>query len=469
MIADAFQHLSQALDELAEFVRCHFDEPQSPRNPPDTREVRATVKRVRLNVAKANGSLRENATVLYVCEMLASVADEIEQFTSVLLDAERGRHIPAKLSAIESLDSDQTPFWKRMDVRKALVSGLTIAVTFVFWMLTNWPAGTFAVFFAVLITSKNCTAPYLPPKALIPGAIVGILVGSVMYLRVLPTLDGFLELALVLFSFCAMGGYLMLSSNAKIAGVAGLTTIVAVKLMDVQAHQTVSFSHIVGFSYGVLGGTFLAFIVLSVLWPVVPERMFTGQIKTIFRSCQQRLGAVSSDQGTSAATRMAFAHKSAKQFSLCVMWGKFLNYKRLPSDSRATIERLQSAIQSTLLHLIELDRIRQSKTHSVPSTDLFVLANRLDQELSRALDRLVASLDACHPIPRLPDAKGLLKDLDQAFHQLTDGAEDDTARRDAAGHVLVVIGQYGALVSALSECHTQLQELDWQSLNESYF
>ncbi len=336
-------------------------------------------------------------------------------------------------------------------------------------MLTNWPAGTFAVFFAVLITSKNCTAPYLPPKALIPGAIVGILVGSVIYLGVLPALDGFLELALVLFPFCAVGGYLMLSSNVKVAGVAGLTTIVAIKLMNLQAHQTVSFSHVVGFSYGVLGGTFLAFIVLAVMWPIVPEKMFTGQVKAIFRSCRQWLGAVSSDAGTSAASRTAFAQKSAKQLGLCVMWGKFLNYERLPADSRATIDQLHAAIQSTILHLIELDRMRQSRNPAAPSTDLSVLANRLDQELCNALDRLVVSLEACRPIPRLPDAKGLLEDLNQAFNQLSDGTGDDTARRDAAVHALVVIGQYGALVKALSECHAQLEALDWQSLNESYF
>ena len=93
----------------------------------------------------------------------------------------------------------------------------------------------------------------------------------------------------------------------------------------------------------------------------------------------------------------------------------------------------------------------------------------LDQELCNALDRLVVSLEACRPIPRLPDAKGLLQDLNQAFNQLTDGTGDDTARRDAAVHALVVIGLYGALIRALSECHAQLEALDWQSLNESYF
>jgi uncharacterized membrane protein YccC len=163
---------------------------------------------------------------------------------------------------------------------------MSVALTFVVWMMTNWPAGTFAVFFAVLITSKNCTVPYLPPKALIPGAIVGIVVGSLIYLGVLPALDGFWQLALILFPFCAVGGYLMLSSNVKVAGVAGLTTIVAIKLFDIQDHQTVSFSHIVGFSYGVLGRTFFAFVVLAVMWRIVTEKMFTCQVMAIIGSCR---------------------------------------------------------------------------------------------------------------------------------------------------------------------------------------
>ena len=247
LVADVVDRLEASMAALAESVQQHFDVPQSSTNPPDIQSIREAIESIRSNVTTANYSLRDAATTLYVCETIASVADKIEQFSNSLVHAEEKRGTQARLSAIQTLDSGHTPFWKRLDVRKSLVCGLTVALTFAVWMLTNWPAGTLAVFFAVLITSKNCTAPYLPPKALIPGAIVGILVGAIMYLGVLPTLDGFWQLALVLFPFCVVSGYLMLSSNVKVAGVAGLTTIVAIKLMNLQAHQTFSFSHVVGF------------------------------------------------------------------------------------------------------------------------------------------------------------------------------------------------------------------------------
>ncbi len=123
------------------------------------------------------------------------------------------------------LDNDDVPFWKRMDVRKSLVCGVTVALAFAVWMFTNCPSGTLGVFFVVLVTSENCTAPYLPPKAMLPGSMAGILAGAVIYLGVLPTLDGFWQLALILFPFLTVCGYLMLSTNAKLAGVAGLTAL----------------------------------------------------------------------------------------------------------------------------------------------------------------------------------------------------------------------------------------------------
>jgi hypothetical protein len=245
--------------------------------------------------------------------------------------------------------------------------------------------------------------------------------------------------------------------------------IVAIKLINLQAHQTVSFSHIIGFSYGVLGGTFLAFIVLAVMWPIVPEKMFTGQVQAIFGSCRQWLCAVSTVGGTSATSRTAFARRSARQLGLCVMWGKFVNYERLPVGSRSTIDKLAAAMQSTILHLIELDRLRHSPDAALPSTSLTGIAQRLDQELCKVLDRLVESLEQCGPVPPVPRATKLLEELHIAFGELCQGAGDQLARRNAARHALVMMGQYGALFRAVAECHAQLEELDWKSLNQSYF
>ena len=469
LASGAIAHLQALMDGLAKYVEFHFDASQTPATPPDTRVVRKAAEEIRASVTAADRSLREAATTLYLCDKIDALSEGIERFSVALNQAEQNSRAPAKFSAIQSLDSDLTPFWRRLDVRKSIVCGVTIALAFTVWILTNWPAGTFGVFFAVLITSKNCTAPYLPPKALIPGAIVGIVVGSILYLGVLPALDGFWELALVLFSLCAVGGYLMLSSNVKIAGVTGLTTIVAIKLMNVQAHQTVSFSHVVGFSYGVLGGTFLALIVLAIMWPIVPEKMFTSQVKAVVRSCRQWLHTVSAEGGISGELRAAFARQSAKQLELCVMWGKFLNYERLPAESRGAVGRLNAAIQSTLLHLIELDDIRSTRANGSHSGSLAGIAKRVDRELCDALARLADSLERCTPIPSLPDVHKLLGDLQAAFSELCEGAGDAAARRETASHALSMIGQYGALIRVLTICHEELRALDWQSLNESYF
>jgi uncharacterized membrane protein YccC len=469
LVADAIDRLKLAMDALVDCARRHFDEPQSPANRPDSHSTRVAAERIQTEVTTTVCSLREAASILYACEAITSVADGIDQLSEEIARAEQRTETQAKLSAIQSLDSNHEPFWKRLDVRKSLVSGLVIALAFAVWMATNWPAGPMGVFVAVLVTSKNCTAPYLPPKALLPGAIAGVFVGAVIYLGVLPALDGFLQLAMLLFPFCTVAGYLMLSSNAKVAGVAGLSTIIAVKLSDLQSHQSVSFSHVVGFSYAFLGGIVIAFIVLAVTWPIVPEKMFTNQVKAICRSCRQWLSAVSSAPAASPTARAAFVRQSAKQLGLYGLWGNLLNYGRLPAGSRQTVTELTSVLQATILHLIELEQFRHQRQDPSHTTSLAQIAQRLDQQLCEVLDGFIDALEQGTSAPELPDAKGLLKDLHKAFEELGEGVEDDAERRARACHVLSMIGQYSALVSAVTASGACLRQLDWNTLNQSYF
>jgi uncharacterized membrane protein YccC len=342
-------------------------------------------------------------------------------------------------------------------------------LAFAVWMMTNWPAGPLGVFFAVLVTSKNCTAPYLPPKAMIPGLIVGLFVGSVFYLGVLPKLDGFWQLAAVLFLFCAIGGYMTLSPNPKIAGVAGLTSIIGILIMNLQAHQTFTFSRVVSLSYGLLGGTVLGFIVLSVMWPIVPEKMLTSQVKTLFTSCRRWLGGFSSQEATSSAARGDFARTSARQIGLCLLWSKFLNYDRLSQNSRATIGKLINGMQVTVFHLLEAERVLESKRSTPHFAMLAPVTRRLNDQLCTILDGWVHVLEQSCSIEHFPDAEIVIDELDLALNELCDGVRDEASRRETACDVLTMIGLYSALADAFGECHTQLETLDWKTLNQNHF
>jgi uncharacterized membrane protein YccC len=433
------------------------------------REVHAATDRIRSELATSEYSVRDAAAVLHVCETMTRMANEIERFTEVLVHVEKKTGYPPKLSAVRSLDDEHVPFWQRLDVRKSLVSGLVIALAFAIWIMTDWPAGPLGVFFAVLVTSKNCTAPYLPPKAMIPGLIVGLFVGSVFYLGVLPKLDGFWQLAAVLFLFCAIGGYLTLSPNPKIAGVAGLTSIIGILIMNLQAHQTFTFSRVVSLSYGLLGGTVLGFIVLSVMWPIVPERMLTSQFKAVFTTCRRWLSALSSQQVTSPAAKADFVQKSNKQLGLCVLWSKFLNYGRLSQDSRQTVVNLINSMQATVFHLIEAERVLEGMRSSPNFTLLAPIAQRLDHQLCTVFDGWVDALEQSRSIEHFPDVETLIDELHRAFDELCDGIQDAASRRETACKVLTMIGLYSALTDAASECHTQLEKLDWKTLNQNYF
>jgi len=469
LIAAALDHIKTSIEALADYAHEHFAELPAKPTIPDIREVHATADRIRSELASSDYSMRDAAAVLHVCETITRMANEIERFTETLVHVEEKKEYQPKLSAVRSLDGEHVPFWRRLDVRKSLASGLVIALAFAVWMTTNWPAGPLAVFFAVLVTSKNCTAPYLPPKAMIPGLIVGLFAGSVIYLGVLPKLDGFWQLAAVLFTFCAIGGYLTMSPNPKIAGVAGLTSIIGILIMNLQAHQTFTFSRVVSLSYGLLGGTVLGFIVLSVMWPIVPEKMLTGQIKAVLTSCRRWLGGLSSHEAASPAAKADFARRSARQLGLCVLWSKFLNYDRLPQDSRRTIAKLIDSMQTIVFHLIEAERVLASRRSTPHFTLLAPIAQRLDHRLCTVFDGWVHALEQSRSIVHFPDIESLVDELHGAFDELCDGDEDEASSREAACDVLTMTGLYSALADALGECETQLEELDWKTLNQNYF
>jgi hypothetical protein len=64
------------------------------------------------------------------------------------------------------------------------------------------------------------------------------------------------------------------------AGLASLTAIFATMTFDLQQQQSVSFGHAAGLACGIIGGMSLAFIVLTYVSPIVPEKMFTSHLRS---------------------------------------------------------------------------------------------------------------------------------------------------------------------------------------------
>jgi hypothetical protein len=113
--------------------------------------------------------------------------------------------------------------------------------------------------------------------------------------------------------------------------------------------------------------------------------------------------------------------------------------------------------------------MRHSGESTPPSSALDQIAKRLDDELCNVLNRLEISLEECRPVPQIPHSDRLLAELRSAFAELSESKENAAERRVAARRTLVMVGQYGALIKALVDLHSQLERLDWKSLNQSYF
>lgn len=152
-----------------------------------------------------------------------------------------------------------------------------------------------------------------------------------------------------------------------------------------------------------------------------------------------------------------------------MLWSKFLNYGRLPQDSRRTIAKLINSIQTTVFHLIEAERVLESRRSTPHFTLIAPITQRLDHQLATVFDGWANDLEQSRSMKQLPDIESVIDELRQAFDELGDGVQDEVSRRETACEVLTMIGLYSALASSVAECQTQLEQVDWRTLNQSYF
>jgi hypothetical protein len=94
---------------------------------------------------------------------------------------------------------------------------------------------------------------------------------------------------------------------------------------------------------------------------------------------------------------------------------------------------------------------------------------RLSDACTDSFQLIADSLANREPVPRLPDTKKLLRDLESKGHAIRQPVSGNKISHAAALHAMSLTARFEALSDAIHDCRTRANALDWNAWNQNYF
>lgn len=180
---------------------------------------------------------------------------------------------------------------RHRDQAAAVMAGITafIALTVAcsFWILTAWPNGAGAATILVVVFGffSGADEPALPAKGFLRMAAVASVIYLIYFALVLPRVDGFAMLALVLATVLVPAGMLMPAPRIGAAGL--LLCINFLTLLSLSDRASLDFAGAVNNSLATLAGIALAVLLFRLTRPLgvrwMAQRLVTGIMADLAR------------------------------------------------------------------------------------------------------------------------------------------------------------------------------------------
>jgi len=477
-IAAALAALDRALEQLR----------SAPRAPPRSDRLAASLDRARRHgdallsaSALAVHSGRESALLHAFAGQLGRLIALVEAQHQTSLAIAAGRSLPRS-----ELPLEPRPLLSER-LRTALPNALLVAA--IFWTLTltwiqfQWPpSGFLGVLMGVVLigieTLQN--APALEPgRRIALGVALGVLITAPVYLLLMPQLQGFAELALVLFPLYFSISYFIHAltppHNLPFTGM-GLMAIIMVSLEPRQTFDAVSYFD-TGLS--VLTGFAVALIFLSIAQSLPPRERLRRLTLRLLRLLERAQADLADLSQTDFAMRLA-RHELGLRETLKALDQVAPLAAKAGSTTEAPeqVQALTDALQRLLLTIKGLHRARAPWSGGARARILqTTLGKTLSPVILRTLDGFTLLLE--RPSARtttstttsttsstaaLDDARRLvvaeLERLDQARR-----SGDETL----AVYTLMIAGHYIAVTHALRNLAASLEAIDWPAWRVSRF
>jgi uncharacterized membrane protein YccC len=354
-----------------------------------------------------------------------SAAHQAVTLTATLVEAKeladvlRGTRSPAEVARLLS-DEPRRPFYR--DRALALLSAASaVAATMVaciLWIEIAWPEGFVAAQFAAICSSLFATtdAPSKPTFAAVLGIAVALPFAALYEFAILPTIDGFTMLTIVLAPALLLFSYLQ--TIERLEGTALVLAVAFSGALALQESFVSDFASFVNANLAEMVGPLIAAAMLIVFRTIDPvwnaHRILKSGQAVIREIIEKRdIDPINSllpmfDRAGQVAMRLAASAPNA-QGDILLDLRVLLCIGRLRGAGRALGGRLDAHIDETLRRLGNVSPARERGGH--PARSLAAALGRL----SHAFERLPPSAERTEGMIAV---QGLRLDLDPLLHQV---------------------------------------------------
>jgi uncharacterized membrane protein YccC len=275
----------QAIRPAFEAVARIMDRSLGPDQPDDDESIGAA-RRLIDTMQPTLEELRQSQTAMVVRILL----DRLQDLLTLRDDCRRLRdHVatgtrPRTMRSAPSLS-------RHRDQAAAIMAGITaftaLAVSCSFWILTAWPNGAAAATILVVVFGffSGADEPALPAKEFLRMASVAFVIYLVYFALVLPRVDGFAMLAVVLATVLVPAGMLM--AVPRIGSSALLLCINFLTLLSLSDRASLDFAGAVNNGLATLAGIVLAVLLFQLTRPLgvrwMAQRFVTGIMADLSR------------------------------------------------------------------------------------------------------------------------------------------------------------------------------------------
>ncbi len=471
-LKDTMSITARLLSELPQAL----DEPTAGHYPDafieDLKTVRNTLRSLARSPALNHHDPLEVAVFHAMLDKLRTLTEHLFHIRQTLIKLEN-----TPIKAAVSSDMPTPPLMTRLrcNLPKALMAGTAFAGVMILWILTDWPGIIPAgAMFAVLIVTLSITIPFpWAPRRILFGTSLGALLALSLHFWVLPSLDSFVALSLLLFPLFMTLSYLSTNPNPAIGFLFSFATIVTTVMLGVQTTPNYQGINAIHGCLGILGGLGVGLLVISLFARQTPEQKFQHHAALFFQRGTILLQTLMEKPLWRPSLRHVFMplrRAMVMELLECQKLAGQLNYQHFPENNRQNVEQLLDSMTALLFRLAALVMVRRDFDKYPDIAPPRELRRRVRRCLRDAFADLYNALEYHHPPPPPPN----LSSLTQALLSHVDGImplryHQDIEVRRTVVNVLIATGYYQALREALCDCHQQLRQLDWKAWEQEYF
>jgi len=350
-----------------------------------------------------------------------------------------------------------------------MLSALWLAL--LIWIyLPDVPAYSAFLSIIVSISLMLLIMPQIRVATLVQPIMLSVLFSAVVHIFIMPHLDGFAELALMIFTVTFAICYLFAKPQQMVSKSAGLALFFL--LTSIGTPQVYSFLKIA--NIGMVFGLVVGVLALTTFFPLSfqPERRFLSMLVRFFRSGEYLVAAVSSPAkpwGLESWRRTFHLHEVMTIPRKLVPWGRSLSRDALDKTSPAQLQAVLISLELLGWHIHELTAARKEIRSKEVSQDLRDDMQAWRTSIETVFARLSGEPDAEDHETLRKALDGLLERIDERIEETLNSADSRSLTPEDEKNAYQLLGAYRGLSEALVAYARSAGFIDWPRLAENRF